>query len=185
MWLVCPRDWEFLYPNLTFHSQGNNNIQKWLTCSFSLWYPYLIQQTDNENTLSYQVEAVILILPQILISDPHSYEHYLGNSKNKARKKFRPVQNLNPWPLQYQCSTLPTELKQANWELVIMLVPNKPVKWWINDCKYMKFIYVNCSWRNEYGSDPCSYEHYLSNNENKVWKNSGLRSSSSMNFHYY
>ena len=24
----------------------------------------------------------------------------------------------------------------------------------------MKFIYVNCSWRNEYGSDPCSYEHY-------------------------
>ena len=49
----------------------------------------------------------------------------------------------------------------------------------------MKFIYVNCSWRNEYGSDPCSYEHYLSNNENKVWKNSGLYGSSSMNFHYY
>ena len=22
--------------------------------------------------------------------------------------------------------------QQANWELVIMLVPNKPVKWWMN-----------------------------------------------------
>ena len=42
----------------------------------------------------------------------------------------------------------------------------------------MKFIYVNCSWRNEYGSDPCSYEHYLNKNENKVWKNSGLYDSS-------
>ena len=25
---------------------------------------------------------------------------------------------------------------QANWELVIMLVPNKPEKWWINNCEY-------------------------------------------------
>ena len=32
---------------------------------------------------------------------------------------------------------------QANWELVIMLVPYKPVKWWINDCEYMKIVYVD------------------------------------------
>ena len=25
---------------------------------------------------------------------------------------------------------------QANWELVVMLVPNKPEKWWINNCEY-------------------------------------------------
>ena len=25
------------------------------------------------------------------------------------------------------------------------------------DCKYMKFIYVNCGWRNEYVRDPRSY----------------------------
>ena len=25
---------------------------------------------------------------------------------------------------------------QANWELVIMLVPNKPEKWWKNYCEY-------------------------------------------------
>ena len=33
-----------------------------------------------------------------------------------------------------ECST--------NWELVIMLVPNKPVKWWINNCKHMNILYV-------------------------------------------
>ena len=32
----------------------------------------------------------------------------------------------------------------------------------------MKIIYVNCGWRNEYGSDPRSYEHYLSSSENKA-----------------
>ena len=32
----------------------------------------------------------------------------------------------------------------------------------------MKIIYVNYGWRNEYGSDPRSYEHYLSRSENKA-----------------
>ena len=35
---------------------------------------------------------------------------YLSSGENKVWKKFRPVQDLNPWPLQYQCSALPTEL---------------------------------------------------------------------------
>ena len=43
-------------------------------------------------------------------SDLRSYEHYLSSSKKKARKKFRPVRDLNPWPLWYRCSALPTEL---------------------------------------------------------------------------
>ena len=43
-------------------------------------------------------------------SDPRSNEHYWTSSWTKAWKKFRPVRNLNPWPLQYWCSTLPTEL---------------------------------------------------------------------------
>ena len=29
-------------------------------------------------------------------SDPRSDVHYLGSSENKARKKFRPVPDLNP-----------------------------------------------------------------------------------------
>ena len=52
-------------------------------------------------------------------SDLRSDVHYLGSSENKAWKKFRPVRDLNPWPLRYRCSALPTEL-------------NKPVKWWID-----------------------------------------------------
>ena len=43
-------------------------------------------------------------------SDPRSNVHYLGSSENKAWKKFRPVRDLNPWPLRYRCSALPTEL---------------------------------------------------------------------------
>ena len=32
----------------------------------------------------------------------------------------------------------------------------------------MKIIHVNCSRRNEYGGDPRSYDHYLSDSENKA-----------------
>ena len=35
-------------------------------------------------------------------SDPRSNLHYLGSSENKAWKKFRPVRDLNPWPLRYR-----------------------------------------------------------------------------------
>ena len=44
------------------------------------------------------------------ISDPRSCKHYWTSNWNKTCKKFRPVRDLNPWPLQYRCSTLPTEL---------------------------------------------------------------------------
>ena len=34
----------------------------------------------------------------------------------------------------------------------------------------MKFIYVNWDWRNEFGSNRHSYEHYFSSSESKAWK---------------
>ena len=43
----------------------------------------------------------------------------------------------------------------------------------INDCKYMEITYVNRGLRIEYGSNPRSYEHYLSSGENEAF------------FHYY
>ena len=43
-------------------------------------------------------------------SDRCSCEQYLSSSENRAWKKFRPVWDLNPWPLWYQCSALPTAL---------------------------------------------------------------------------
>ena len=36
-------------------------------------------------------------------SDARSYEHYWTSRLNKAWKKFRPVRDLNPWPLRYRC----------------------------------------------------------------------------------
>ena len=36
--------------------------------------------------------------------------HLLSSNENKAWKKIKPVWELNPGPLQYQCSALPTEL---------------------------------------------------------------------------
>ena len=44
-------------------------------------------------------------------SDPRSYEYYLGSSSSSSvikvwKEKFRPVWDLNPWPLRYRCSTL-------------------------------------------------------------------------------
>ena len=46
--------------------------QKWFTWIFSLWYPYVIKLTSNENTQTYQVEIVILISHQILITNLQS-----------------------------------------------------------------------------------------------------------------
>ena len=48
------------------------NSQKWFTWIFSLWYPYVIKLTSNENTKTYLVEIVILISHQILITNLQS-----------------------------------------------------------------------------------------------------------------
>ena len=76
-------------------------------------------------------------------NDPRSYEHNLSSSENKAWKKNSSLYRIwthdlcNTGVVLYQLS------KQANWDLVIMLVPNKPSNWWINDCNYVKITYVN------------------------------------------
>ena len=43
------------------------------------------------------------------IRDPRSPGHYWTSSWNKTWKNLRPVRDLNPWPLRYRCSALPTE----------------------------------------------------------------------------
>ena len=47
---------------------------------------------------------------------------------------------------------------------------------WLDDCKYMKFIYVNCGQRKEYGSDLRCNDHYLSSTENMARKKFRLTS---------
>ena len=35
--------------------------QTWLICNFSLYHLFIIQQTGNENTQTYQIEVVLLM----------------------------------------------------------------------------------------------------------------------------
>ena len=45
------------------------DYQKWLTIDFSLLYANIIHQTASENTQTYQVQDIILIEHQILITN--------------------------------------------------------------------------------------------------------------------
>ena len=38
------------------------------------------------------------------------YEQNVSSCEIEAWKEFRPERDLNPWPLRYQCSALPTDL---------------------------------------------------------------------------
>ena len=60
----------------------------------------------------------------------HSNEHYLSSSEIQACTGFEPMTSA----VLVQCST--------NWELVTVLVPNKPVKWWIKDREDRFHIHV-------------------------------------------
>ena len=57
-------------------------------------------------------------------SDPRSNVHYLGSSENKYGIWTHDL--CDTGAALYQLS------QQANWELVMMVVLNKPVKWWID-----------------------------------------------------
>ena len=46
------------------------------------------------------MEVMYLKFKDVNESDPRSNEHYLSSSEKKARKKVRPVRDLNPWPLR-------------------------------------------------------------------------------------
>ena len=49
-----------------------------------------------------------------------------------------------------------------------MVIRNKLVKWYINNCECMKIIDVNCGLRDRDESDLRSNEHYLSSSGNKA-----------------
>ena len=68
---------------------------KWWIMAVNIWKLYIIMHC------SWKEEYRI---------DPRSYEHYWTSSWNKAWKRFRPVRDLNPWPLRYRCNALSTEL---------------------------------------------------------------------------
>ena len=73
-----------------------------------------VETNNSPQYLAVRIASETLIPTQLYMnvneSDPRSNVHYSSSSENKAWKKFRPVRDLNPWPLRYRCSVVPTEL---------------------------------------------------------------------------
>ena len=63
------------------------------------------------------------------ISDPRSYEYFWTSSWNETWKKNSDLYRIWTHDLCNTSAVLYQLSKQANWELVIMLDPNKPSKW--------------------------------------------------------
>ena len=77
---------DVLYDGMT-SLEPFNYSQKQLTCNFSPKYPYIIKQTGNENTQTYQLVVICLIKHQILVTNLQGnvvqlerriYNHILG-----------------------------------------------------------------------------------------------------------
>ena len=83
----------------------------------------------------------------------------------RPEKKFKPVRDLNPWPLRYQCNDLPTDRvdKPAGSLSLCWFVINP----WSDESMA---VHIWKYLRNEYESDPCIDENYSSNSESKAWK---------------
>ena len=81
-----------------------------------------VETNNSPQYLAVRIASETLIPTQLYMnvneSDPRSNVHYSSSSENKAWKKFRPVRDLNPWPLRYRCSVLPTELT-GSWSLYV------------------------------------------------------------------
>ena len=77
----------------------------------------------------------------LIIAIMHTFN--LSSCDIKAWKKFRLERDLNPWPLQYRCSALPTELS-SHWDLAILQVRNMPIEGKEYRWTLRNVIYLNC-----------------------------------------
>ena len=78
---------------------------------------------------------------------------------NMTWKKFRPVRNLNTWPLRYRCSALPTELTSqlgAGWRMANENHPSD--EWW-----FYTFIYLQCRGEMKLRDPPRNQNMFLVN----------------------
>ena len=103
----------------------------------TLWYYATVIQCKNIkyggkwNNLTYMKFIYLHCGEETKLRDPRSW------------KKFRPIWDLNPWPLRYRCSALPTELTsqlgagQCVGSKLTIQVMN-------DDFRYMKSIYLHC-----------------------------------------
>ena len=91
----------------------------------------------------------------------------LSNCEREAWKKFRLQRDSNPWPLQYRCSALPTELWSHNcWEQVNFSGSIMPLRV-IQHYSDWVCTAVMSKWRHERSS---RLIRNLSNCEREAWK---------------
>ena len=101
--------------------------------------------------------------------DHRSYMHNLSICEIKAWKKIRPKRDLNPWPLRYRCSALPTELSsQLEADHVVSSLYTR--RRWRMQVNTWKIIYLNCGERYEDTIDHRSYINSFSSCEFKAWE---------------
>ena len=83
----------------------------------------------------------------------------------RPEKKLKPIRDLNPWPLRYQCNDLPTDRvdKPAGSLSLCWFIINL----WSDESMA---VHIWKYLRNEYESDPCINENYSSNSESKGLK---------------
>ena len=97
---------------LTSLNLGLDRIRFVRDLGWTIWAPQKYEPKCWAHACDYLIHRHYLSLQyhhHDYESDPRSNEHYLSSSENKAWKKFKPLRDLNAWPLWYRCSALPTE----------------------------------------------------------------------------
>ena len=80
--------------------------------SAARWFP--VEESSSQRTKASPIRPKIVIMvgknrqrhSREYESDLRSNEHYLSSNEKKAWIKFRPVRDLNPWPLRYRLTAL-------------------------------------------------------------------------------
>ena len=95
--------------------------------------------TRNKNQMCIRNQTLTLFS----IKKPHKTDVYMKS--NVSTLRWQMWQNKHrseneAWKNSGLYGICTHDLCNTNRELVIMLDPNEPVKWWINDCKYMKIV---------------------------------------------
>ena len=70
---------------------------KWWIMAVNIWKLYICTAVEKQN-----IESILAVM--------NTTGLVVGISWSRAWKRFRPVRDLNPWPLRYGCSALSTEL---------------------------------------------------------------------------
>ena len=98
----------------------SNTVRAWILVRWIIWYqgnfPYSLKKTGRMHSkcrnlrrkwVYYETNSNDFVNMKAIFAVMNATWAIV---EIRPEKKFRPVGDLNPWPLRYQCSALPTEL---------------------------------------------------------------------------